>query len=75
MRFSVCLTWVNLKEQSPQPVKPDFHPSRATLFADIAVVLYAFLVVAWFTVFGKTAKNAFRGRIFLPPAQAAALGQ
>lgn len=51
------------------------HRSEATLFADIAVVLYAFLVVAWFTVFGKTAKNAFRGRIFLPPAQAAALGQ
>lgn len=49
--------------------------SEATLFADIAVGLYAFLVLAWFTVFIKTAANGFRGRIFLPPAQAALLGQ
>lgn len=51
------------------------HRSEASLFANVAVVLYAFLVFAWFIVFIKTAINGYRGRIFLPPAQAAALGQ
>jgi len=45
--------------------------SGALLFEIIAVVLFTGLVSAWFLVFARTVANGFRGKIFLPPSQAA----
>ncbi|NQU37992.1 MAG: TDT family transporter [Actinobacteria bacterium] len=45
--------------------------SGALLFEVVAVVLFTGLVTAWLLVFARTVANGFRGKIFLPPSQAA----
>ncbi|HEY5980310.1 MAG TPA: TDT family transporter [Microlunatus sp.] len=45
------------------------------LFAIVAVILYAGLVVAWVTVTVRTARGAWRGDLLLSPASAGQQGQ
>ncbi len=45
--------------------------SGAVFFEVVAVVLFTGLVAAWALVFAKTVANGFRGKLFLPPSQAA----